>query len=358
MPPEIWFQPSSNPDTLTLWDTPSAWAAARRKISAYLFWDAMSDPLPPGVSRYAPFGTCIGPNYETRNAYSQCTAAQIAIGIEGAIELTDACAWTAASVIDMDWTLARISPSWDHTDADLTRVANAYKTFCDTIHGTYPSVQIGDIEGFLFFTPTELGSWIDRCASVGAPLPWLSLDVRWQGGHVSECQALQAVCAARNTPLHVYINPGEVGAESVASDQVYFEHAYAAAQVVHDNMPGVTHLVLASWYNVPDSLRVTPANLPQSGLYTHTKLILDVAALFNVPDRGPDVAPAYSTNPDVQGEPALAGVYLEPAGAGVITTTFAPAQNQVPVTPSGPSREVGRGEWRGLWRGIHRGMDH
>jgi len=364
-PPEIWFQPSSNPDTLTLWDTPSAWDAARRKISAYFFWDTLSDPLPPGLAHYGPFGTCIGANYESRNAYAQCASAGIKIGIEPGIEAVSGAIYAADSIanhggaltyMDLDWTLARISPSWDHTDGDLTRVANAYKSFCDTVHASYPLIQIGDIEGFFRFTPAEIAAWIDRCASVGAPLPWFSLDVKWQGGHIEEAQAVQQICRDRNLPLHIYVTPGEIGAESVASDQEYFEHTWAAAQAIHDNLPGATHLILASWYNDLDSLRQTPANLPQTGPYTHTKLLLDVADLFGVPDVDTSM-PTQSATPGTLGVPAISGVYLSAGGTKVAGTLLS---RVLASTPGGTATypkltRIESVTWRGSWRGASRG---
>jgi hypothetical protein len=85
---------------------------------------------------------------------------------------------------------------------------------------------------------------------------------------------LQTVCRSKSLPFGIIITGYNGDADSLyAIDAAGISHLIAQTFLRWADMP--EHLMFDSWVESQTGLRITPSNLPETRLFTHTRLLLD-----------------------------------------------------------------------------------
>jgi hypothetical protein len=113
----------------------------------------------------------------------------------------------------------------------------------------------------------------------GVPPAFLHMDVDWhslQPGIFSrDMKRLQTFAASLNMPFGIIIVGYNGEADALyAIDAAGIVNLIADTFQTWDAMP--QHLVFQSWVVTPTGLFITPSNLPEDQLYTHTRLVWEL----------------------------------------------------------------------------------
>ena len=157
--------------------------------------------------------------------------------------------------------------------------------FVNPMHAFSPTVQIGDIEPYPYFTQTELESWINTLQADGVNLAFFHLDVDSfaAGANLnSDLQLLSSFCHSQSIPFGVIFIAQQADTTQELSDQDYYNSAMQWVQTVKGAIGVPQHLIFQSWILNDDGVLDVPINLPENDptIYSHTRLIIDgLAAL-------------------------------------------------------------------------------
>ncbi len=156
--------------------------------------------------------------------------------------------------------------------------------FVKLMHAFNPTLQVGDIEPYPFFSEPQLEAWITALQAEGIVLPYFHLDVdrnavaAYGTNVTSDLQLISSFCKSRGIALGVIFN-GPNG----TTDQGYYNDTMQWIQTVKASTVMPQHSIFQSWFNVGGVYDI-PINLPESDptIYSHTRLINDgLAALSN-----------------------------------------------------------------------------
>jgi hypothetical protein len=166
-----------------------------------------------------------------------------------------------------------------------------FKTWMDAMRAYVPGVVIVDTHAINDYNSGSVLRWVDACMGRGAYFDAFAVDAIWQlGGTPAQVQLLANGLTTYGIPMQLIINPG-VWNSVAADEQEYYTKAYAAAHACLPITP-VSSLNVQSWYwRTASGSGDIPINLPETGPYTHTRILKDVATLFNVADIGGSPAP-------------------------------------------------------------------
>jgi hypothetical protein len=193
-----------------------------------------------------------------------------------------------------------------------SEIAGYTKTFVDTVHASYPSIQIGDIEPWDNNASGKgtdnagLQAWVGTLAAAGVTLPFFHLDIWFPGYSGTEWGSLVTFLKTNNIPCGITL----FGLSSADDDATYIAEVEADIDKVVASGIQYDHYIFQSWCT-RNSTGVfdVPADLPETTANRFTKVIIDGCATLNLG------VPAYQ--PRVQA--------------------------------------LGRGAWRGTWRGTYAG---
>lgn len=295
----IWFAPGPGTmDYLDLFEHPEEWPRARQLVNVFKFYQQHTQ---------TPAPSAVGPN--TYDALVRADAFHLLTqwGIKTAIEVgavkdfyctPDASGMDAAiaasvssiqavqtaggtvSYLSMDDPFAAGKaavcggPAPDPT-ADRVAIYTA------GVHAQYPGVQIGMSEAYPLSSEPLLESILDMLKARGVPLAFLHADVDsrslplFHADFVTDMRALQQACAARGIAFGILIwgyNGGSDALYAADVDQLVTE--ITAAFTSWSDMPD--NLVVQSFAQSSTGLFITPSNLTEDELDTHTYLLRDI----------------------------------------------------------------------------------
>jgi hypothetical protein len=295
--PRVWFCPGPGTlDYIRLFEHPEEWPRARRLTSVFKFYQQHTLVPPDSI---------VGP--DTYDALAQAGAFRLLKewGIETAIEVASVkeffCTPDARGMNEsIDATLRSVraveaaggAVSYLAMDEPfvsgrarvcggpaLEPTADRVATYTSAVRSAFPSVKIGLIEAYPFSSADALESIITLLKARGAAPAFLHMDVDW---HLSgrdafkrDLKRLQLFCAAQGIAYGVLITGYNGDANALyAVDVAGITELIAETFGTWPQMPD--HLIVQSFVSSSTGLRITPSNLPQSQLFTHTQMLGEV----------------------------------------------------------------------------------
>jgi hypothetical protein len=293
----IWFCPGPGTlDFIRLFEHPEEWQHARQIINVFKIYQGHTQTPPdPGFLPNSYEALARAGVFRTLNTWGKkiaieagsvkefyCTPDAVGMNASVANTLASIEAVTAAggtvSYIAMDEPFVSgrsrvcggpaMEPTADRVAAYVARVTAAF-----------PNVRVGLIEAYPFSSADALQSALELLKTRAVPPAFFHMDVDW---HLSGATAfkrdvarLRAYCAAENIPFGVIITGYDGDA-----DALYAVDVYGITELVADTfgawgrMPD--HVIFQSWSKSATGRWITPNNLPEDRVYSHTAMLVDV----------------------------------------------------------------------------------
>jgi len=293
----IWFSPGPGTlDYLRLFDHPEEWTRARSVVTVFKFYAQHTQTPAPSI---------VGPNtYDAlvrADAFRKLTTWKIktaveagsvkefwctpdASGMEASIRSTldavkaieDAGGQLSYLAMDEPWVSGRARVCGG---PDLEPTADRVALYMSTVARARPALKIGLIEAYPFSSADAIETMVQLLRARGVPPAFLHMDVDWHslqpGVFSRDMKRLQAYAASFNIPFGIII----VGYNGEADGLYTFDddalaNALADTFQTWDAMP--QHIIFQSWVVTSTGLFITPSNLPEDRLYTHTNTVWDL----------------------------------------------------------------------------------
>lgn len=293
-PDRIWFSPG--PGTLDyrrLFENPDEWARARSVVNVFKFYAQHTQTPAPAI---------VGPNtYDAlvrAGAFRKLTSWKIKTALEAgsvkefwctpdasgmqasinstldAVRAIDSAGGTLAYLaMDEPWVSGRAPVCGGPA---LEPTADRVAVYSSSVARAYPALRIGLIEAYPFSSAEAIESMLQMLRTRGAVPAFLHMDVDWHalkpGDFARDMRRLEAFTAAQNIPFGIILVGYNGEADALyALDAAGMANLIADAFRTWDAMP--QHLIIQSWVVTPGGLFITPTNLPEDRLYTHTNLV-------------------------------------------------------------------------------------
>ncbi|HWT44837.1 MAG TPA: hypothetical protein VN085_02675 [Vicinamibacterales bacterium] len=161
----------------------------------------------------------------------------------------------------------------------MDRTADRLASYMKAVHAVYPSTQIGLIEAYPSFTPTDFRLMLNLMDARGIRPAFLQVDVDIravrppQNDLVVDLKSLREAARARKIPFGVIVWGYNGDADALfAFDASHLAHAFESAFPNRASLPD--QVIFASWSESATGLRITPSNLPDSRRYTLTNIMM------------------------------------------------------------------------------------
>jgi hypothetical protein len=294
----VWFSPGPGTiDYIRLFERPEEWAHTRQLVSVFKFYmqhtQGGSGPVVgpnsyDALARAGVFRTlgqwgkkiaieswAVKEFYCTPDASGMASAVADTLAAVRAVES----AGGKVSYLAMDEPfVAGRAPVCDGPALEPT--ADRIATYVRGVQGAFPAVKIGLIEAYPFSSGAALESALTLLSARSVPPAFLHVDVDvrtlrpGREDFAADMARLHDFCRGRNIPFG-YIFWGYNG----DSDTLYAIDADRQAGMLAeafrwDDMP--EHLVFQSWAVSATGQYITPSNLPEDRLYSHTQILWSV----------------------------------------------------------------------------------
>ena len=293
----IWFSPGPGTlDYLQLFENPGRWARARSVVSVFKFYAQHTQTPAPSI---------VGPNtydalvragaFRTLTSWKIKTALEAgsvkpfwctadASGMQESIQSTldavkaiqDAGGQLAYLAMDEPWVSGRAPVCGGPA---LEPTADRVATYMTGVVRTHPSLKIGLIEAYPFSSAQAIESMVQLMRSRGVSPAFLHMDVDWHRLQPDEftrdMKRLQAFAGSLNIPFGIII----VGYNGEA-DALYAFDVGGLSGLIADTfqtweaMP--EQIIFQSWVVTSTGQFITPTNLPEDRLYTHTNSLWEL----------------------------------------------------------------------------------
>jgi hypothetical protein len=298
LPDRVWFSPGPGTiDFIRLFERPEEWAHTRQLFSVFKFYQQHThvggSPIVgpnsyEALTRAGVFRT-LGQwgkkialeSWAVKEFYCTPDASGMAAAVADTVKAVRAVEASGGTVAY----LAMDEPFVSGRDPvcggpALEPTADRVATYMRGVQGVLPAVKIGWIEAYPFSSAAAIESALGLLTARGVPPAFFHLDVDVRGmrpdrdDFARDVTRLRAVCRDRNIPFG-YIIWGYNG----DSDTLYSLDADRQAGLLADTLRGddlPEHLVFQSWAVSSTGLLITPSNLPEDRLYTHTRILWSV----------------------------------------------------------------------------------
>ena len=298
---QTWFAPNmGSVDYPELFSQPERWATAREAVDVFQFYanSVSGDPYDIG-------GDNVLETFVAVDAFAQLYQWDIPIAIEGGAIKFFACDHTSwaeyanraianveahggrVSFFTMDEPLlgGQLEENGMACGYTIEETAAEVAEFVADVTSAHPDVRIGVVEPYPHISADELLAWLSALADAGAPPAFFHLDVDMERvaveGHdvAGDLALLAAGSAAAGVPFGVILTSNWTQA---GTDAGYVASTLEWTGVVQGAIGRPTHVVVQSWQGPAASGRhEVPINLPdEAGASSHTRLILDILAVF------------------------------------------------------------------------------
>jgi hypothetical protein len=293
----IWFSPGPGTlDYLQLFENPEQWTRARSVISVFKFYAQHTQ---------TPASATVGPNtYDAlvrAGAFRKLSAWHIKTALEaGSVKefwctpdssgmdasirstldavkaITDAGGELTYLAMDEPWVSGRAAVC---NGPALEPTADRVATYMSAVGRAHPALKIGLIEAYPFSSASAIESMVQLLRARGVTPAFLHMDVDWHhlqaGDFARDMKRLQAFAGSLNIPFGIII----VGYNGEA-DALYALDVAGLAGLMADTfqsweaMP--QHIIFQSWVVTSTGRFITPSNLPEDRLYTHTNSLWEL----------------------------------------------------------------------------------
>lgn len=293
----IWFAPVPGAlDYLRLFEHPEEWTRARSLVTVFKFYQQHTQTPAPSI---------VGPNtYDAlvrADAFRRLKSWGIKTSIEvGAVKEF----WCTADAGGMQ---ASIKATLDSVKAvqdaggvvhslsmdepfvagrsrvcggpALEPTADRLKTYMTAVRAAYPSIKVGLIEAYPFSSADAIERMLSLLRDRGVEPSFLHMDVDWHalktGEFARDMPRLKAVAAEARIPFGIIVVGYDGNADALyAIDAAGITNLIAGAFRTWDNMP--EQIIFQSWVVSSTGLLITPTNLPEGRLNTHTNLVWEL----------------------------------------------------------------------------------
>ena len=293
----IWFSPGPGTvDYLQLFESPAQWTRARSVVSVFKFYAQHTQTPAPSI---------VGPNtYDAlvhAGAFRKLTSWKIKTALEaGSVKefwcTTDSSGMQASIRSTLDninaiesaggqLTYLAMDEPWVSGRAAvcggpaLEPTADRVATYMTAVARTRPAVKIGLIEAYPFSSAEAIETMMQLMRARGVPPAFLHMDVDWHAlqpdAFARDIKRLQAFAGSLNIPFGIII----VGYNGDA-DALYAFDVGGLTGLIADTfqtweaMP--QQIIFQSWVVTASGQFITPTNLPEDRLYTHTNSLWDL----------------------------------------------------------------------------------
>ncbi len=300
VPDRMWFCPGPGTvDYIRLFEHPEEWRHARQLIQVFKFYQQHTQMPPDPI---------VGPNsydalvragaFQALTKWGKTIALEVAAvkdyyctpdasGMNAAIAGTVASAGSVAraggtvTYLTMDDPFAAGRAPVCGGPA-LEPTADRVATYVKGVRAALPAVQVGWIEAYPFSSAEAIESMMAMLAARGALPAFIHMDVDMPflvrtartGDFVRDMRRLGQAASARSMQFGVIIWGSNGDADVLYTlDAERIVGALSETYPSWDAMPD--HLIVQSWAESSTHLRITPTNLPETALYTHTNLLWD-----------------------------------------------------------------------------------
>jgi hypothetical protein len=293
-PDRIWFAPG--PGTLDfqrLFEHPEEWPRTRRLVRVFKFYAQHTQtPPPPNVGANTYDALLSVDAFRKVRSWGMKTALEIGSvkeffctpdesGMDASIQTTlnsiqaIEAGGGSLSYIAMDepWVAGRSKKCGGPA---LEPTADRVAVYISAVHQARPQIHIGLIEAYPFSSADAIEQMLQLLGDRGVPPAFLHMDVDWHAlsgdAFSRDMRRLKAVCDSRHIPFGIIV----VGYNGDA-DSLYAVDASGITDLIVDTfqtwdaMP--EHIIFQSWVASRTGLLITPSNLPEGQLYTHTNLV-------------------------------------------------------------------------------------
>ncbi len=290
----IWFSPGPGTlDYLQLFERPEQWIRARSVASVFKFYVQHTQTPAPSI---------VGPNtYDAlvrAGAFRKLTSWKIKIaleagsvkefwctadssGMEASIRSTldgikaieDGGGQLAYLAMDEPWVSGRAKVCGGPA---LEPTADRVATYMSAVARAHPTLKIGLIEAYPFSSAEAIETMVQLMRARGVPPAFLHMDVDWHrlqpGDFSRDMKRLQAFAGAQSLPFGIIIVGYNGDADALyAHDTGGLTGLMAETFQTWDAMP--QQIIFQSWVVTETGLFITPSNLPEDRLYTHTNTL-------------------------------------------------------------------------------------
>jgi hypothetical protein len=303
----IWFSPGPGTlDYLRLFENPEQWTRARSVVSVFKFYAQHTQtPAPATVGpnsydalvRAGAFRSLTAWKIKTaleagsvKEFWCTSDASGMAASIQSTLEavkaITDGGGQLAYLAMDEPWVSGRAAVC---NGPALEPTADRVATYMSAVARAYPSLKIGLIEAYPFSSAQQIETMIQLMRARGVPPAFLHMDVDWhrlQAGDFSrDMKRLQAFTGSLNIPFGIIIVGYNGEADALyASDVGGLTGLMADTFQTWDAMP--QQIVFQSWVVTSTGQFITPSNLPENRLYTHTNSLWELFRRLRGADGG------------------------------------------------------------------------
>jgi hypothetical protein len=290
----IWFSPGPGTlDYLQLFENPEQWTRARSVISVFKFYAQHTQtPAPTTVGpntydalvRAGAFRKLVGWKIKTAleaGAVKEFWCTPDPSGMQASIQSTldavkaieDAGGQLTYLAMDEPWVSGRATVC---DGPALEPTADRVATYMSAVGRARPALKIGLIEAYPFSSADAIETIVQLMRARGVPPAFLHMDVDWHrlqtGDFARDIKRLQAFTGSLNIPFGIIIVGYNGDADALyASDTGGLTDLIADTFQSWEAMP--QQIIFQSWVVTATGQFITPSNLPESRVYTHTNLL-------------------------------------------------------------------------------------
>jgi hypothetical protein len=162
----------------------------------------------------------------------------------------------------------------------LEPTADQVATYVTGVRAVFPNVQIGLIEAYPFSSADQIETIIQLLKARNVMPAFLHMDIDW---HLSGAAAferdmarLKTFATASNLPFGIIITGYNGDADALYAVDVYGITDLVASTFGNDWSRMPDQLIFQSWVASATGLRITPTNIPERTLFTHSEMLTDV----------------------------------------------------------------------------------
>jgi hypothetical protein len=293
----LWFCPGPGTlDMQQLFSKPADWPRSRQLLNVFKFYQQHTQMPPDPI---------VGPNsydalvradaFRTLNRWGKKTAIEVgsvkdyyctadATGMNQSIAASVASIRAIQTAGGSVTYLAQDEPFVSGRAAicggpALEPTADRVGIYVVGVHAVFPEVRIGLIEAYPFSSADAIETILQLLKARNATPAFLHMDVDWHlsgsAPFVKDMARLKAVADASSIPFGIIITGYNGDADALYAIDVYgITELVVQTFPTWDQMPG--QIIFQSWVESKNGSRITPSNLPESTLYTHTGMLWDV----------------------------------------------------------------------------------
>lgn len=290
----IWFSPGPGTlDYLQLFENPEQWTRARSVISVFKFY-AQHTETPAAATvgantydalvRAGAFRKLVDWKIKTAleaGSVKEFWCTPDSSGMQASIQSTlnavkaieGAGGQLTYLAMDEPWVSGRAKVC---DGPALEPTADRVATYMSAVSRAHPALKTGLIEAYPFSSADAIETIVQLMRARGVPPAFLHMDVDWHrlqpGDFARDMKRLQAFAGSLNIPFGIIIVGYNGDADALyAYDTGGLTDLIADTFQTWDAMP--QQIIFQSWVVTATGQFLTPSNLPEARLYTHTNLL-------------------------------------------------------------------------------------